>query len=96
MSAAFSGVRTRPEPRPSRIASLTPQNDSCGAATPPWDPRFPEPRVPASPPGKPPAPRPRRQAPAQVSGDSQQAEWLNVYEFAATKQRCGESLDGFT
>ncbi len=36
-------------------------------------------------------------APASQGGDSQNAEWLNVYEeFAATKQRCGESLDGFT
>jgi hypothetical protein len=37
-------------------------------------------------------------APAQQSAaDPQNAEWLNVYEeFAATKQGCGESLDGFT
>ena len=37
-------------------------------------------------------------APVQQSApDSQNAEWLNVFEeFAATKQRCGESLDGFT
>jgi len=51
-------------------------------------------------PGKPPrAPAPAMAA-APIStqgGDSQNAEWLNVYEeFAATKQRCGESLDGFT
>jgi hypothetical protein len=33
----------------------------------------------------------------QAATDPQNAEWMNVYEeFAATKQRCGESLDGFT
>ena len=36
-------------------------------------------------------------AAAPSSPDSQNEEWLNVFEeFAATKQRCGESLDGFT
>jgi hypothetical protein len=34
---------------------------------------------------------------AAPAADAQNAEWLVVYEeFAATKQRCGESLDGFT
>ncbi|HVW24578.1 MAG TPA: MXAN_5187 family protein [Polyangiaceae bacterium] len=56
-------------------------------------------------PGKPPkapaatgaAPMAAAAAAQQPSGDPQNAEWLNVYEeFAATKQRCGESLDGFT
>jgi hypothetical protein len=49
-------------------------------------------------PGKPPrAAASPASPPAQSSPDSQHAEWLNVYEeFAATKQRCGESLDGFT
>jgi hypothetical protein len=57
-------------------------------------------------PGKPPrapspaaavATAPVAAAVQQSAADSQNAEWQNVFdEFAATKQRCGESLDGFT
>ncbi|HEX4334477.1 MAG TPA: MXAN_5187 family protein [Polyangiaceae bacterium] len=54
-------------------------------------------RLPAKPP-RAPAPAAAPVAPpASQGGDSQNSEWLSVYEeFAATKQRCGESLDGFT
>ncbi|HEX3597793.1 MAG TPA: MXAN_5187 family protein [Polyangiaceae bacterium] len=50
-------------------------------------------------PGKPRAAAAMAAAPvaAAPAADAQNAEWLVVYEeFAATKQRCGESLDGFT
>jgi hypothetical protein len=37
---------------------------------------------------------PRAAAPSQ---DTQNAEWVSVFEeFYSTKQRCGESVDGFT
>jgi hypothetical protein len=42
---------------------------------------------------------PRVGAPPQASppAETQNVEWMQVFEeFAATKQRCGESLDGFT
>jgi hypothetical protein len=50
-------------------------------------------RVPSAPGrGAPPAP-----APAAAAGQGQNAEWMQVFDvFAATKQKCGESLDGFT
>lgn len=44
-----------------------------------------------------PAAPPRMGAPAASAEDGQTEEWRGVYEeFAATKQKCGESLDGFS
>jgi hypothetical protein len=96
-----SSPKARPVPQPAPASAPTPQKPLPGAPrAPAMEPAFPpEPaesprRLPGKPPraaASPPSP------PAQVSNDSQHAEWLNVYEeFAATKQRCGESLDGFT
>jgi len=93
--AAMPGAPQRPAPTAARPVP---------AAGPASTPEAPE--APRRLPGKPPrAPSPAAavataQAEAQSpqpAVDSQSAEWLNVYEeFAATKQRCGESLDGFT
>jgi hypothetical protein len=44
-----------------------------------------------------PAAPPRAGAPLAPAEDAQTQEWREVYEeFAATKQKCGESLDGFS
>lgn len=55
-------------------------------------------RLPQPPPrvGAPPAAAAAAAA-SPAAGETPDAEWVQVFdEFAATKQRCGESLDGFT
>src|SRR5690606_24777276 len=49
--------------------------------------------------GRPLPSRPAPPAAAQAAGNggSEAAEWRQIYqEFVATKQQCGESIDGFT
>jgi hypothetical protein len=93
----------RPVPQPPPGSGSVPQAQKPlpqAPRAPAAEPGFPQ--EPAEPPRRLPGKPPRAAAsppspPAQSGGDPQSAEWRSVYEeFAATKQRCGESLDGFT
>jgi hypothetical protein len=94
-----SSPKPRPAP-PAPASAPTPQKMPSAPRAAAAEPAFPP--EPAESPRRLPGKPPRAAAspagpPPQNSPDSQHAEWLNVYEeFAATKQRCGESLDGFT
>ncbi|HVU04567.1 MAG TPA: MXAN_5187 family protein [Polyangiaceae bacterium] len=81
-------------PLPSAPRATAPSGDD-GVVSSVGDATQKERRLPAPPPrvGGPPSPS----SPSGSGDDAQIAEWKAVYEeFAATKQQCGESLDGFT
>jgi hypothetical protein len=107
MSAfSFPGDSVEPEspPSPADHPAVRPKPSAPGHAAP----AAPAPAAPANldttmpselgvhapPPRRPP---PRRPVPSNAGAEDGASEWRAVYEeFVATKQQCGENVDGFT